>query len=179
MSRGGLVLPRNVEIRLSLLRDEYVTHVVKKCATRDHDRCLAALHLAPPASRDQPGQCRERQPVARLVGDPADLAAQHRVVVPEHQQFGVLGHLTPGQHHQAAEQAAYGQVDHREDRSAMIPARKTAQASSRNRARYGGCGQDVAELSLVARKAALYRCGACPRARVNCCRKPTLEPNPT
>jgi len=31
-----------------------------------------------------------------LVADPADLAAQHRVLVPEHQQFGILGHLTPG-----------------------------------------------------------------------------------
>ena len=30
------------------------------------------------------------------------LAAQHRVLVPEHQELGVLGHLTPGQHDQAA-----------------------------------------------------------------------------
>jgi hypothetical protein len=29
------------------------------------------------------GQCREPQPVGRLVADPADLAAQHRVLVPE------------------------------------------------------------------------------------------------
>jgi hypothetical protein len=44
---------------------------------------------------DQPRQCREPQPVARLVADPADLAAQHGVLVPEHQKFGILGHLTP------------------------------------------------------------------------------------
>jgi hypothetical protein len=30
--------------------------------------------------------------------------------VPEHQEFGILGHLTPGQHHQPAEQAAHEQV---------------------------------------------------------------------
>jgi hypothetical protein len=47
-----------------------------------------------------------------LVADPADLAAQHRVLVPEHQELGILGHLAPGQHHQAAEQAAHEQVDH-------------------------------------------------------------------
>jgi hypothetical protein len=55
-----------------------------------------------------------------LVADPADLAAQHRVLVPEYQQLGVLGHLPPGQHHQAAQQTAHEQVDSREDHSAMI-----------------------------------------------------------
>ena len=54
--------------------------------------------LAPPAAGDQPGQCCEPQPVGWLVADPADLAAQHRVLVPEHQELGVLGRLTPGQH---------------------------------------------------------------------------------
>ena len=91
-------------------------------------------HLTPPAPRDQPGQCRQPQPVSRLVADPADLAAQHRVLVSEHQEFGVLGHLTPGQHRQTAEQAAREQVHDREDHSAMIPTHKTAQARSSNRA---------------------------------------------
>jgi hypothetical protein len=31
--------------------------------------------------------------------------------VPEYQQFGVLGHLTPGQHRHRAEQAAHKEVD--------------------------------------------------------------------
>ena len=78
------------------------------------------FHVGP---GDQPGQRREPQPVTRLVADPADLAAQYRVLVPEYQEFGVLGCLTPGQHHQAAEQAARDQVDDREDHSAMIPTR--------------------------------------------------------
>jgi hypothetical protein len=64
---------------------------------------------------DQPGQRREPQPVARLVADPADLAAQHLVLMPQHQQLGIFAHLTPGPHHQAAEQAAREQVDDRED----------------------------------------------------------------
>jgi len=51
----------------------------------------------------------EPQPVGWLVADPADLAAQHRVLVPEHQELGVLGRLTPGQH-QAAEQTAHDEA---------------------------------------------------------------------
>jgi len=63
-------------------------------------------HLAPAVPGNQPGQRREPQPVSRLVADPADLAAQYGVLVPQHQQLGVLAHLTPGPHHQAAEQAS-------------------------------------------------------------------------
>ena len=90
------------------------------------------------------GQCREPQPVGRLVADPADLAAQHRVLVPEHQELGIPGRLTPGQHHHAAEQAAREQVHDREDHSAMIPAHKTGQARSSNRALQGDAGQPQA-----------------------------------
>ena len=46
----------------------------------------------------QPGQCRQPQPVGWLVADMADLAAQHRVLLPDHQEFGILGRLTAGQH---------------------------------------------------------------------------------
>jgi hypothetical protein len=95
-------------------------------------------HLGPSAPGDQPGQGRKPQPVGRLVADPAGPAAQHRVLVPEYQEFGVLGHLTPGQHHQTAEQTANEQVDDREDHSAMIPTRLAAQARSSNRAPQGG-----------------------------------------
>ena len=60
---------------------------------------------------DQPGQRREPQPVARLVADPAGLPAQHRVLMPQHQQFGVLGHLTAAPRYQASDQAAREKVD--------------------------------------------------------------------
>jgi hypothetical protein len=40
--------------------------------------------------------------------------------MPHHQQPGILGHLTPGPHHQAAEQAPDDQVDDREDHPAMM-----------------------------------------------------------
>jgi hypothetical protein len=92
------------------------------------------------------------QPVARLVADPADLAAQHRVLVPEHQKFGILGHLAPGPHYQTAEQAAYEQVEDRKDHTGMISGAKTGQHSARgdrviepNRISSGSSGATVPE----------------------------------
>jgi hypothetical protein len=73
-----------------------------------------------------------------LVADPADLAAQDRVLVPERQELGILGHLPTGQHCQAAQQGANEQVEGRNDHSAMIPAGKPDQARSNNRAPQGG-----------------------------------------
>ena len=49
--------------------------------------------------------------------------------MPEHQELGVLGHLVPGQHHEAAEQTAHEQVDGREDHSGMISPPKTSSAT--------------------------------------------------
>jgi hypothetical protein len=85
-------------------------------------------HLVPPAAGNQPRQRREPQPVARLVTDPADLAAQDSVLVPRYQELSVLGRLGPGQHRQAAQQAANKQVNDRNDHPAMIPARQPSQA---------------------------------------------------
>ena len=96
-------------------------------------------HLAPVVPGDQPGQCREPHPVGWLVADPADLAAKHRVLMPQHQEFDILGHLTPGQHHQAAQQTAREQVGGGEDHSAMIPTPEhcSGHARSSNRAPQG------------------------------------------
>jgi len=94
-------------------------------------------HLAPPAPGDQTRQRRQPQPVGWPVTDSADLAAQHGVLVPHHQKLCVLGRLPPGQHRQAAQQAAYEQVDDRNDHSAMSPARQSGQAQSSNRAPQG------------------------------------------
>jgi hypothetical protein len=88
-------------------------------------------HFTPAVAGDELGQCREPQPVTRLVADPADLTAQHRVLMTQDQQLGVPGHRTPGQHHQAAEHAAHKQVDNREDHPAMISARWPARSSNR------------------------------------------------
>jgi hypothetical protein len=76
---------------------------------------------------DQPRQDGEPQLPGRLVADPADLAAQHRVLVPEHQELGILGHPTPGQHHRADEETVHEQADDSEVHSAMIPTLQAAQ----------------------------------------------------
>ena len=87
----------------------------------------------PTAAGDQPGQRREPQPVGRLVADLAGSGgAAPRSRRREHQEPGILGHLAPGQHHQAAEQAAHEQVADRDDHSAMISARKPGQARDRH-----------------------------------------------
>jgi len=44
----------------------------------------------------------------------------NRPVMTQDQQLGVLGHLAPGQHHQAAGHTAHKQVEDREDHPAMI-----------------------------------------------------------
>ena len=53
--------------------------------------------LCPAPARDQSRQSGEPGPVGWLVPHPAGLAAQHRVLVPEHQQLGVL-RLVPAEH---------------------------------------------------------------------------------
>ena len=69
----------------------------------------------------------EPQPAGRLVADSADLAAQHRVLVPERQEFGIFARFALGRHHQTSEQAASEQVDSREDHPAMMSARRPGQ----------------------------------------------------
>jgi len=46
--------------------------------------------FGPAVTRYEPGQRGEPDPVGRLVTYPAGVAAQHRVLVPEYQQFGIL-----------------------------------------------------------------------------------------
>jgi hypothetical protein len=70
--------------------------------------------------------------------------------VPEHQGFGIIGQLTPGQHHQAAQQMARQQVAHRDHHSAMISARKAGQARSNNRAPQARVGGLINEYHLAA-----------------------------
>src|SRR6266545_6726577 len=50
--------------------------------------------LCPAPPGEEPRQRREPQPVSRVVPDPADVAAEHRVLVPEHQQFSSLCPVT-------------------------------------------------------------------------------------
>ena len=46
--------------------------------------------VAPAGARYEPGQRGEPHTVGRLVPHPADVAAQHRVLVPEYQQLSIF-----------------------------------------------------------------------------------------
>ena len=65
--------------------------------------------LTPAPARYEPCQRSEPRPVNGLVSHPADLAAQHRVLVAQNQQLGVLGQITTEQHDQQPE---HGTDDH-------------------------------------------------------------------
>jgi hypothetical protein len=145
---------RPVQPRLRILPPQHRDLLAQHQQFRVLRRRRTRQHHHPPCQPDEyqiqhphrhkpailPAQRPERQAYSQVnnlyprfgtpqVTDPANLAAQHRVVVPEHQEFGILGHLTPGQHHHTAEQTAHEQVDAREDHSGMISARKTPPAT--------------------------------------------------
>ena len=61
--------------------------------------------LRPPAAVHQPGQRRKPHAVGIIPPQAATkLAAQHLVLVAQHEQLGVLGQIRPGQHRQQADQ---------------------------------------------------------------------------
>ena len=74
---------------------------------------------APP--RDEPRARGEPGPVGWLVPDPARVPAQHRVLVPEHQQLGVL-RLVPAEHQDSqAKSPAHEQAGDLEQHPASQP----------------------------------------------------------
>ena len=59
--------------------------------------------LRPVAAAHQPRQRRKPEPVGMIPPQAAaELAAQHLVLVAQHEQLGVLGPIRPGQHRQQA-----------------------------------------------------------------------------
>jgi hypothetical protein len=71
--------------------------------------------LAPAPARYEPCQRSEPDPVSGLVSRPADVAAQHRVLVAQNQQLGVLGQITTEQHDQQPEHGTDDHVNKGED----------------------------------------------------------------
>jgi hypothetical protein len=68
-------------------------------------------HLGPAPACHDPCQRGEPGPVRRLVPHPADLPAQHRVLMPEHQHFGHCRLVGAEQHDDQAEYPAGQHVD--------------------------------------------------------------------
>jgi hypothetical protein len=67
--------------------------------------------LGPAPARQEAGQRGEPHPVARLVPYLAGVPAQHRVLVPEHEQLGVLRPVAAEHQDSQAEYPASQQVD--------------------------------------------------------------------
>jgi hypothetical protein len=74
-------------------------------------------------SSDIPGQRRKPEPVGMIPPQAAtELAAQHLVLVAQHEQPSVLGQIRPDQDRQQAEQAPQQAVDERQQYLEMVPA---------------------------------------------------------
>jgi hypothetical protein len=52
----------------------------------------------------------------------SELAAQHLVLMAQHQQLGILGQVRPDQHRQQAQQAPHRAVDERQQLLEVVPA---------------------------------------------------------
>jgi hypothetical protein len=134
-------------------------------------RCFPPSPASPGSDCAQfpPGCCDSPARRSRTSFDSQRLTAHQRLVV-HHQELGILGHLTPGQHHQTAEQTANEQVDDREAHSVMIPTWLPAQARSSNRAPQVRFSQGVEPGATEPASVDLSR----PDARIN--HQPGLTP---
>jgi hypothetical protein len=82
------------------------------------------LWPAPPG--EEPRQRGEPYPVSRVVPDPADMAAEHRVLVPEHQQLSSLCPVAAEHQRSRTQDPARQQVDDLEQHPASQPSRRPA-----------------------------------------------------
>lgn len=73
------------------------------------------------SGRPSPRLGRRRRRRSRLVADlPGDLAAEDGVLVPEHEQFGILGGVMSEQHRRGRQQSTGQLVQQRHDHRIMI-----------------------------------------------------------
>jgi hypothetical protein len=80
--------------------------------------------LRPAPSGEEPRQRREPYPVGQVVPDPADVAAEHCVLVPEHQQLSSLCPVVAEHQRSRTEDPARQQVDDLEQHPASQPSRR-------------------------------------------------------
>src|SRR6266700_477268 len=84
-------------------------------------RWLHGEDLWPAPPGEEPRKRGEPYPVSRVVPDPADVAAEHRVLVPEHQQLSGLCLVAVERQRSRTEDAARQQVDDLEQHPASQP----------------------------------------------------------
>ena len=83
-------------------------------------------NAGPAPARDTPCQRSEPHPVARLVPYPASVPAQHCVLMPEHEQLGILRPVAAEHQDGQAEYPACQQVDDLEQHPASQPSLRSS-----------------------------------------------------
>ena len=82
--------------------------------------------VGPAPAREEPCQRGEPHPVARLIPYPAGVPAQHRVLVPEHEQLSSLRPVAAEHQDSQAEYPARQQVDDLEQHPASQPSLRSS-----------------------------------------------------
>jgi hypothetical protein len=106
-------------------------------------------YLGPAATWHESGKGSQPHPVDGPVVHPSDLSAQHGVLMPQHQQLGILAQVSPHQHGAETQQTAHEPVQDRQRsirRSSMTGqhTRSAGQdAASSFRAPHAGTGHAV------------------------------------
>jgi len=85
-----------------------------KLAVPAQQRLRRHQPMAPTLGRQQPGQRREHDAVGPGGTWPGDRAAQDRDLVPKHEDLGVLGGLSAGEHYEPADELMEDQVEESE-----------------------------------------------------------------
>ena len=82
--------------------------------------------FGPAVAGYEPCQRGEPHPVRRLILHPAGVPAQHRVLVPEHEQFSILRPVAAEQHDRQAEHPARQQIDDLEQHPPSQPSLRSS-----------------------------------------------------
>jgi hypothetical protein len=81
---------------------------------------------APPVARQQPGQCREEDPISGPAVRPSNLPPQHRQLVPQDKNLDLVRGLRPATQHDQPEQVPKQPVQTRNDHPTILPAPSAA-----------------------------------------------------
>jgi hypothetical protein len=120
--------------------------------------------LRPAATGHPVRQGGQLDPVRRRVAHPVDLPAQDRVLVPQHQQLRVLGHLPATDHCECSKQGTGQLVQQGQQHPVMISARCStpAEAPGQSHESYFRAGQ-VRCLERLGQRPLLISLGSDPR----------------
>jgi hypothetical protein len=126
--------------------------------------------LTPVAPGNQPGQGCEPEPVGGLIADRSgQLAAQDRVLVPQHQQFRLLRRLATQEHRWNSQQLPSHLVEQGHDHARHDPSELTAPRSPAAMTFRAAPGQTSSQVSATAlfwnptRSVPTSRCAGGPR----------------